>query len=378
MLDPIFESPPELLLAQVGELSAKDWVLLCCSAILPSLLVSWLVTFLLRRYATALGLVDQPNDRKVHTTPTPLGGGIAIWAGVLLPFAIGSLAIVFLADSTRLQRFIPAIALPHLEGIISRLDSLWVLLSAGTLLMLVGLADDRWQITAFINAPLLTGLLSVIWIVAMINSFNMLDNMDALSGGVAFIAAGSLAAVMFLSREPETNQPQLFVGGLLIVVCGALAGFLFHNRPPAKIFMGDAGSYFIGFCISVATLLATYAGYRSVNQHMILAPLFVMAVPMYDMFSVLLIRIREGRSPFHADKSHLSHRLVELGLSKTQAVLTIYLLTTTCCLGALLLHRVEIFGAVLISLMVLCILALIAILETTALGRIKNQTPQDD
>ena len=110
----------------------------------------------------------------------------------------------------------------------------------------VASSGDHWTSTP-IDLAWLTKLLSVIWIVAVINSFNMLDNMDGLSGGVALIAAGGLAILMLLSKDPETGKPQLFVAGLLLVLAGALLGFLFHNRPPARIFMGDAGSYFIGF-----------------------------------------------------------------------------------------------------------------------------------
>jgi UDP-GlcNAc:undecaprenyl-phosphate GlcNAc-1-phosphate transferase len=97
-----------------------------------------------------------------------------------------------------------------------------------------------------------------------------------------------------------------------------------------------------------------------------------MAVPLYDMTTVIWIRLRQGRSPFEADKNHFSHRLVELGLSKAQAVLTIYLTTATCGLGALLLHRVDSFGAIVIGLMVTCVLLLIAILESTARRKIRS------
>src|SRR5690606_6115519 len=113
--------------------------------------------------------------------------------------------------------------------------------------------------------------------------------------------------------------------------------FLWHNRPTARLFMGDAGSYFVGFSVAICTLLATFTGYGGQAQHAVLAPLVVMAVPLYDTATVVWIRLREGRSPFHADKNHFSHRLVELGLTKGQAVLTIYLTTVTCGLGALLL-----------------------------------------
>lgn len=372
-------------------------------AVLPSLLVSWAAAFVVRRFAPAWGLIDKPGEqRKVHTTPTPMGGGLAIWMGVILPIAAGQLLLWMVQSKSEkanyfIQNFVPKFAQEHLPGLAEQTTSLWILLGAGSVLMIVGLIDDRrgldwkirlsvqfvvaavcvvsqgWRLTAFIHLPLATGFLSVIWIVAMINSFNMLDNMDGLSAGVAAIAASVLAAVLLLTTDPETSRPQLFVAGLLLVVVGGLLGFLIHNRPPAKMFMGDAGSYFVGFCIAVATLLATYAGYKSTSKHTILAPLCVMAVPLYDMLSVLWIRFRERRSLFQADRSHFSHRLVDLGLSKGQAVLTIYLLTATCGMGALLLHQVNAVGAWIIVVMIVCVLALIAILETTARRKINKE-----
>ncbi len=364
-------------------------------AILPSFVLVLLGTYVMRRFAPAWGLVDQPNHRKVHITPVPLGGGVAIAIGVVLPFAIGTLALMLFDDAT-IGRLVPDFARDHISGLRANLGGLWVILGGASMLMILGLLDDRrgvpwqirlavqfavaatcvisqgWQLTAFIDVPQLGWVvsvaLSVIWIVALINSFNMLDNMDGLSAGVAAIAASILATVTLIS--PAAPRPQLFVAGFLFVLVGGLLGFLFHNRPPAKIFMGDASSYFVGFCIAIATLLATYAGYAidSPGPHAVLAPLCVMAVPLYDMTTVIWIRLREGRSPFEADKNHFSHRLVELGLSKTQAVLTIYLTTATCGLGALLLHQVDLFGAAVVVLMIVLVLSLIAILESTRRG----------
>lgn len=365
-------------------------VVFVVSTLLPSALVALLAGFAMRRLAPRWGLVDKPGARKVHTTPTPLGGGVAIWLGVLVPFALGTGALLLVRTGAIDAEIVPAFAREHLGGLWRQLPRLWVLLGAATVLMLLGLADDRygldwkvrlgvqagvalacvvtqgWNLTAFIGVPAITIGLSVVWIVALVNSFNMLDNMDGLSGGVGAIAAAMLAAVLLLSPDPETQRPQLFVAGLLLVLVGAIVGFLFHNRPPARIFMGDAGSYFIGFTLAVATLLATYAGYHSEQRHAVLAPVCVLAVPLYDMLTVIYIRVREGRSPFVGDKSHFSHRLVDLGFSKTQAVLTIYLTTVTCSLGALLLHRVDWIGAVIIVLMVGSVLAIIALIESTA------------
>jgi UDP-GlcNAc:undecaprenyl-phosphate GlcNAc-1-phosphate transferase len=265
--------------------------------------------------------------------------------------------------------------------------------------MVVGLVDDRrgldwrvrlgvqtlvavvlvlcdWRLSLFIDVPVLTGLLSVLWIVGLINSFNMLDNMDGLSAGVAAIAAAMLAAVMLLAPEPGANQPQLFVGGFLLVLVGSLVGFLWHNRPPARLFMGDAGSYLIGYLLAMATLSATFAGYDDPKRHAILAPLCVLAVPLYDTLTVVTIRLRRGQSPFVGDKNHFSHRLVELGMTKSQAVGTIYLTTATCGLGALLLHQVDGAGACVILLLVGCMLVLVGILETA--GRRKRSAGEEE
>jgi UDP-GlcNAc:undecaprenyl-phosphate GlcNAc-1-phosphate transferase len=132
--------------------------------------------------------------------------------------------------------------------------------------------------------------------------------------------------------------------------------------------MGDAGAYFIGYLLAIATMMATFAG-GSAPRHAIFAPLCVLAVPLYDMLSVIVIRLRSGRSPFVGDTSHFSHRLVDLGLSKPQAVLTVHLTTAATGLGALLLHQVDGFGASVIGLMVAAQLTIIAILEATAHSR---------
>lgn len=402
---------------------------LVIGSLLPSLVIAWLAGYVVQSRAPRWGLVDQPGHRKVHKSATPLGGGLAIWLGVVAPFALGTLALWFVPAADAVDQppasqdvsttvpalddqqlpaiettttapasavaaapaWLPSFVAPHLAGIQQQAGKLWVVLAGGTVLMLLGLADDRgsvdwrlrllievlvavfvvwqgWRLSLFIDIPWLTAALSVLWIVALVNSFNLLDNMDGLSGGVAAIAAAILAATMLTTPDPATNQPQLFVGGFLLVLVGALLGFLWHNRPTARLFMGDAGAYFIGYLLAIATMMATFAG-GSAPRHAIFAPLCVLAVPLYDLVSVIVIRLRSGRSPFVGDTSHFSHRLVDLGLSKPQAVLTIYLTTAATGLGALLLHQVDGFGASVIGLMVAAQLTVIAILEATAHAR---------
>ena len=364
------------------------WLLVV--TVVPPLLVCAISLYPVRRYAYQLGLVDHPGGHSTHDAPTPLGGGIGIWLGIMVTFLAGTIAVAAVRNSDALHRHIPEGIWPYLEGIWGRVGQLWMLLAAGTVLFVLGICDDRrsvnvwlrlgvefavaafvvyglgFGLTAYIGQQWLTDLLSVIWIVAVINSFNMLDNMDGLSGGVATIVSMSMAAVMLTTPDPGTSRPQLFVAALLLVVVGSLLGFLWHNRPPAKIFMGDGGSYLVGFLVAVAMLMATYAGSgNQVRPHAVLAPLCAMAVPMYDMATVLWIRIREGRSPFVGDRSHFSHRLTDLGLSRVQAVLTIYLVTGTCGIAAVLLTRVSVGQAVMVIGIVGCMLLLVVILEST-------------
>ncbi len=387
-------------------MKSDDLLWFIAGAVVPSFFASWLATWVMRRLALRFGLMDKPNERKVHTMPMPMGGGLGIWLGMMFTFAIGTVALFYIRglDTAAQSRLVPAVALPHLAGLYDRLGGLWILLACGTALTVLGLLDDRfglgwkmrlaiqfgvalfcvvqqgWRLTAFIELRefgwLVSVALSTVWIVGLINSFNMLDNMDGLSSGVAAIAAAILAAMLLLHPDPVTQRPQLFVAGFLLVLVGATAGFWLHNRPPAKIFMGDAGSYLIGFSIAIATLLATYTSYQSATPWAVFAPLCVMAVPLYDMVTVLYIRWRDGRSLFQGDKNHFSHRLVELGFSKRSAVLTIYLTTATCGLGALLLHRVDWTGAILVVLMVVCVLCLIALLESTARRKLNRNGQQ--
>ena len=363
-------------------------------AVVPPTAISLVSLYPVRRNAVRLGLVAEPVGHSTHTRTTPLGGGIGIWLGIMIPMTLGT-ALVLLSDRLPMVAgTLPESIVGYFDGISSRLAQLWWLLGSATVLFALGIWDDRrgapvllrlgvefavaafvvyyldFGFTAFIGAAWLTKLLSVIWIVAVINSFNMLDNMDALSGGVAAIIATAMAAVMLTTPSPGSTEPQLFVAGLLLSVAGSLLGFLWHNRPPAKIFMGDGGSYLVGFLIAVSMLMATFAS--PPRPHAVLAPLCVMAIPMYDMTTVLWIRIREGRSVFVGDRSHFSHRLVDLGLSRTQAVLTIHLVTATCGLAALLLVHVSVLQAVAVLGIVACMLLLVVILESTGWQKPSN------
>jgi UDP-GlcNAc:undecaprenyl-phosphate/decaprenyl-phosphate GlcNAc-1-phosphate transferase len=162
------------------------------------------------------------------------------------------------------------------------------------------------------------------------------------------------------------GSPRWLVAGFFLILAGSLIGFLCHNWSPARIFMGDSGSYFIGFSIASMTVLGTFYTPDAADQHVMLAPFCVLAIPLYDICSVTLIRLREGRSPFAPDKRHFSHRLVALGFRPVIAVLIVILATLTTGLGGLALYAVPTWKAALIPVaMVACVVLIIAILEQT-------------
>jgi UDP-GlcNAc:undecaprenyl-phosphate GlcNAc-1-phosphate transferase len=337
---------------------------------------------LLIRTASRLGFLDRPGGHKAHERPIPLGGGIAIWlATVAMPILGTLVAIVG-------KPWLPEAIARNVGGLGLRSGELTLILSLATLIMLMGLCDDRfslsWKLRLGIQVtlatilaacgvrvtlfgpfayPLFGGVVTILWVVGLTNAFNFLDNMDGLAASV-----GLIAALLFAGAQVAAGS--LFVPAVLLGLVGALGGFLVFNRYPARLFMGDAGSNFLGFTLGAMTVAGTYYRYdREGSPLGVLAPLLVMAVPLYDSSSVIYIRLREGRSPFLGDRRHFSHRLVERGLTPRQAVRTIDLVTLAGGLGALLLHRLNLLGASVVLAQTACLLGVVAILEVSSSRR---------
>jgi len=264
-----------------------------------------------RRLAWRWDLVDRPaaGTHKGHRQPTPYGGGLAIFGGLVLGLAAG-------------QHWYP--------GLLAREHLL--LLGGGALLLLLGLVDD-WrglgplprfalqfavagglvalcpQFLLPLPAPGPAAALGALWLAAMTNAFNFLDNMDGLSGGISAIALLALALMGWWAGRPDISL-------IALLLSGAAAGFLCFNFPPASIFMGDAGGLFLGF---MAAGLSALLSHERPADPLLLAPLLVLLVPAYDLCSVVLIRLCRRLPPWRGDHNHLSHRLVRLGLSRRGA-----------------------------------------------------------
>ena len=285
------------------------------------------VTPFARRLAVSLNVVDQPNARKIHRRPMPLMGGVAIY----LAFVV---TLFLLGDREYIRQ------------------TVGILLGA-TLCSFVGLWDDRVRIHAgvklafqvgaglillvsgvhvsLLRVPLVDSGITLLWVVGITNAFNLLDNMDGLSGGV-----GAVAAAFFLLLAAMSGQ--YLVGALAAALLGACVGFLVYNVNPASIFMGDTGSLFLGFTLAAVGIKLRFPDNVRFVTWMI--PIIVLGVPIFDTSLVVVSRIRRGLNPLTTPgKDHVSHRLVRLGLTQREAVLVLYL--ACCVLGVFAMYLTQ-------------------------------------
>jgi UDP-GlcNAc:undecaprenyl-phosphate GlcNAc-1-phosphate transferase len=273
------------------------------------------VTPLARHLALRVGFLDHPDARKIHTSPMPRLGGLAMYGAFML-------ALVLFAD-----RFY----VPQMIGIV--VGATWV--------SFLGLWDDRVGLHAglkligqiggalilvvtgvtveLVPYPLVNTAITVLWVVGITNAMNLLDNMDGLSGGSA-----AIAAVFFLLIAALNGQ--YLVGMLSAALLGAAIGFLIYNFNPARIFMGDTGSLFIGFLLAAVGIKLRFPTLPVTVTWFI--PILVLGLPIFDTALVFVSRLRRGLNPLtHPGTDHTSHRLVARGLTRREAVLTLYLVS---------------------------------------------------
>jgi UDP-GlcNAc:undecaprenyl-phosphate GlcNAc-1-phosphate transferase len=350
----------------LGIVPVREYVLVG----LTTAAVTFLLTGLVRLFAIRLGAVAHPRERDVHVTPIPRLGGVAMYVGVAAGMMLAS-------------------HLPVLRSAFEALDAVAVL-AAGGLIVLVGALDDRFDLDAVTKlagqvtaagvlvlfgvqwflfwvpwggtggtttggSVLVLGqdqavLLTVLMTVVLVNAMNMVDGLDGLAAGIGLIGAASIGAfslgLLHSSRSVESYPPVLIAATL----AGACLGFLPHNFQPARIFMGDSGSMLIGLMLAAASTSASGRvdtnGYGVSDALALLSPLLVVAavlfVPLLDFVLAVLRRTRAGQHPFHADKMHLHHRLLEIGHSQRRAVLLIYLWAGVLAFGAVALTMLDV------------------------------------
>lgn len=363
-------------------------IVIVASLVVP-LLVSVGATVIVRRVALRIGFIDHPRAHKAHAAPVALGGGIAILAGAALPVLLGLGAVCLLPADT-VQSLLPDALRPHLDGLREKAPGALALIGCAVALHALGLFDDRKALGPMIKlavqvavalvvtvgleiralellGPWVSVAVTVVWIVLITNAFNFLDNMDGLCAGVASIVALILAGAAL-------SAGQIFVPVLALVIAGSLLGFLLHNFPPASIFMGDAGSLPVGFLLAVLATLTTFYDPRLATQPAgMFVPPLAFAVPLYDSFSVICIRLRAGESVMRGDRRHFSHRLLKRGMSPRAALLTICLATAATGLSAVAMTRASWLVASLIAAQCACVVAMVAVMEFGPRGNKSDQ-----
>ena len=275
------------------------------------------------------GRLDKPGDRKVHQRPMVRLGGVSIFIGTIISLMI----VWWLGGFGNLS--------PQKEW------QIWGVILGGIGFFLIGLADDLLNLSPFlrlfmqivvaigawkagvsidflsiptmgmVDLNLLSMPITVIWLVGMANAINWIDGLDGLAAGVCGIASVVMLFVALFMHQPEAALIAAALGG-------ASLGFLRYNFNPAQIFMGDGGAYFMGFTLAAVGIIGLV---KTPAVTAVLLPYLILAVPIVDMSAVILTRLRRGKSPFTADKSHLHHRLLHAGLSHRLTVLFIYSLT---------------------------------------------------
>lgn len=318
------------------------------AAFFASLATTFAALPLWRAWCVRTSLVDDPGHRKIHDAPIPLAGGLAVLTGLLMPLAIGTLLLKF--------NLVGSGSLTPLEfGLSKRALQLGAIALGAIGMTVVGLLDDKLElrpaqkftaqlfiagivaaagvrITLFVPSQVFSYVVTIFWLLTVINAFNFMDNMNGLCGGLGAIGAGLFGFV-------AAFHGQYLVALLALLTCGALVGFLPHNFPQARAFLGDSGSHLVGYLLAVIAILPHFHSEKHPHPLAVLTPLLVLAVPLGDLVWVVLLRTKM-RKPFYVgDTNHLSHRLVRLGMSKSTAVLLIWLLATLIGSTALLFLR---------------------------------------
>lgn len=295
---------------------------------ITALIIALVMTPLIKRFAFMVGAIDKPNHRKVHTRIMPRMGGLAIYLGFIGAFFA---VVSFLPDTFMEPK--------HLNLIKS-------VLVGGTIIIGIGALDDRFELSAkvkllfqiiaacivvfgfdvriaFVSIPFDGSMahvvewigipITIFWIVGVTNAINLIDGLDGLAAGVSGIAIGTILIMAILTGM----EPVILLSTLLL---GSIIGFLKYNFHPAKIFMGDSGSLFLGFCLAMLSLIS----FKQVTLVSFVIPLLIIGVPLSDTFFAIIRRLVNQKPIFAADKGHLHHRLQDLGLSHRKTVLVIW------------------------------------------------------
>jgi UDP-GlcNAc:undecaprenyl-phosphate GlcNAc-1-phosphate transferase len=293
-------------------------------------ILSFIFTPWVRKFCLRFGFLDIPQTRKIHDHPIPRLGGIAIILSFLISLFFAFIIFKLLRDVFLFKALglLTAVALLILLGLIDDIRGIrpllklfwqimigWVLFSFG---FRINFLTNPFSGQEMQIPNLLSLILTIIWVVGTINAVNLIDGLDGLAAGIVFISG---ACLLFVGLYLKTSITVI----LLSILCANTLGFLYYNFPPAKIFLGDIGSMFLGLILAVTGLVGLQ--YKVVTAVALIIPICALAIPIYDTVLAMWRRLLKKGSIFIADKRHLHHRLLELGFSQRQIVVGLYLVT---------------------------------------------------
>jgi UDP-GlcNAc:undecaprenyl-phosphate GlcNAc-1-phosphate transferase len=360
-------------------------------ALVVSLVISFLTSPVVKNFAYKVGAIDVPKDaRRMHKVPIPRLGGLAIFFGFIVGILLfdkidrqmqgillGAVVIVVLGvvdDITplpaKLKFVVQIIAalIPVFHGVVIKAVSNPNLLS-----------DNAYWQMGNISSVVIT----VLWIVAITNSVNLIDGLDGLAVGVSTISATTVLVISLLVSDMQ-------VAIAMAALVGACAGFMPYNLNPAKMFMGDTGATFLGYILATMSIQGLFKFYAIIS---FAVPFLILGLPIFDTAFAFIRRIAHGQSPMQADRSHVHHRLIDMGLNQKQAVATLYVISAILGLSAVVLTTSGEVKA-MVLLLALCVVGVVAarvvfpreireelheeMEELKELGHSKNQEPKPE
>jgi UDP-GlcNAc:undecaprenyl-phosphate/decaprenyl-phosphate GlcNAc-1-phosphate transferase len=358
-----------------------DRLWISAAVIASAYLLCTVLIYPVRLAALRFGIIDRPGERKSHEIPVPRIGGIAIVTSLILVVG-GSLLLIPHLQNSWVSRIFPT-SIQALSQYPLIRNKLWALFAGILLVAVLGFWDDikgtdfspyiklagqtiaaailvasGISVDLFSPVPWLGVLVSIVWLVGITNSFNLLDNMDGLSSGIALICSAIFLILVMLKGE-------FFIALLLSALIGSILGFYQFNMRGGFIFMGDSGSLVLGYMLGAVAIMARYVNSSELSLLPVLSPLIILGLPLFDTFSVIIIRWRENRPIFMGDQMHLSHRLVRMGMSRRQAVLFNYLIAFTIAINSLLMLNSGIVHTFVAAFQVVALISMISILMAT-------------
>lgn len=334
--------------------------------------IAWCIAFIFTpvclKLAPKIGAIDIPKDnRRVHKQPIPRLGGIAIFLGTV----VGILLMVPMTKQTigilisgALITFIGVLDdIYHLSAkkkLLFQIVCALILFFSGTKITFIGHPFGEGYL---FFAGIISGIITVIWIVGITNTINLIDGLDGLAAGITAIASFSMAYIAYLNNRPE-------VALMTLAIAGGTLGFLPYNFNPAKIFMGDGGSLFLGLMLATVSIIGPMKGAAAIATVM---PVLALGLPIFDTAFAIYRRLINGKSIMEADKGHIHHRILSKGMNQKKTVIILYALSGILGVSAILINKNMILETTILIILTSALIYVFTRMDDVEIGEKKNE-----